>query len=99
MEFPGSNASASAEDEAHACCGGTCKAIEARQSKAVEKKRHAAPHAESLAWLTKALSALLLSEPDTGSRISRSDVPPELPKCWHFLSRTALPVRAPSFAS
>ena len=25
--------------------------------------------------------------------------PPELPRCWQFVSRTALPVRAPSFAS
>jgi hypothetical protein len=25
--------------------------------------------------------------------------PPELPKSWQFISRTALPVRAPSFAS
>jgi hypothetical protein len=25
--------------------------------------------------------------------------PPELPQSWQFLSRTALPVRAPSFAS
>ena len=26
-------------------------------------------------------------------------VPPELPRSWQFISRTALPVRAPSFAS
>jgi hypothetical protein len=25
--------------------------------------------------------------------------PPELPKSWHFIERTALPVRAPSFVS
>lgn len=87
------------ENEPHSCCGGTCKTIESRQSKTEEKKRLAAPQPEPLPWLTKALTALLLSEPENDTRISLADVPPELPKCWQFLSRTALPVRAPSLLS
>jgi hypothetical protein len=99
MEFLGCNANANAENEAHSCCGGTCKSIESRQTKPEEKKRLPAPQPESLPWLTKALTALLLSEPDKDSRIALADVPPEFPKCWQFLSRTALPVRAPSLVS
>lgn len=88
-----------AENEPHSCCGGTCKTLESRQSKTEEKKRLTPPQPESLPWLARALTALLLSEQDNDSRISLADVPPELPKCWQFLSRTALPVRAPSFTS
>ena len=97
FELLACSSNANSENEAHSCCGGTCKSIESRQSKTEEKKRLAAQQPESLPWLTKALTALFLSEPENGSRISLADVPPELPKCWQFLSRTALPVRAPSF--
>lgn len=100
-QFPGLDFLAcnntSAENEAHSCCGGTCKSIESRQSKTEEKKRLAEPQPESLPWFAEALTALLVSEPESDSRISLADVPPEFPKCWQFLSRTALPVRAPSF--
>lgn len=47
-------------------------------------------------------TALLTAEPEqpsTGDWLEQTSAPPELPQCWHFLSRTALPVRAPSFAS
>lgn len=88
-----------AENEPHSCCGGTCKTIESRQTKADEKKRLAAPQPEPLPWLTKSLIALLLSDADKDRGVSFVDVPAEYPKCWQFLSRTALPVRAPSIAS
>lgn len=97
MEFLGCNANA--ENEAHSCCGGTCKSIESRQTKTEEKKRVAAPQPEPQSWQMKALIALLLSDSDKDCRSSFADVPAEYPKCWQFLSRTALPVRAPSFAS
>lgn len=99
LEILACSSNTNSENEPHSCCGGTCKTLESRQSKTEEKKRLAAPQPESLPWLTKTLAALLLSEPEIDSRISLADVPPELPKCWHFLSRTALPVRAPSLAS
>lgn len=86
-----------AENEAHSCCGGTCKTIESRQTKTDEKKRVAAPQPEVPRWLTSSLIAFLLSEPETDRGNAFADVPPEFPKCWQFLSRTALPVRAPSF--
>ncbi len=97
FKFLACAAGGNAESEPHSCCGGTCKTIESRQSKTEEKKRLAAPQPEFLPWLTKALTALLLSDLEIDSRISFADVPPEFPKCWQFLSRTALPVRAPSF--
>lgn len=86
-----------AENEAHSCCGGTCKTIETRQTKTDEKKRVASPQPEIPRWLTSSLIAFLLSEPETDRGNAFADVPPEFPKCWQFLSRTALPVRAPSF--
>jgi hypothetical protein len=86
-----------AENEAHSCCGGTCKTGESRQTKTEEKKRVASPQPEVPHWLTPSLIALLLSEPETDRGIAIADVRPEFPKCWQFLSRTALPVRAPSF--
>ncbi len=88
-----------AENEAHSCCGGTCKNIESREQKAEKMKRPAAPRPESLPWLATALAALRLSESDNDRSISFADVPPELPKCWQFSHRTALPPRAPSIAS
>lgn len=90
---------ANSESEAHSCCGGTCKTIESRQTKTEEKKRVAAPQPAPQPWEMKALIALLLSDSDKDCRSSFADVPAEYPKCWQFLSRTALPVRAPSFAS
>jgi len=98
LDFLGCNRN-NAENEAHSCCGGTCKTIESRQTKTEEKKRLAAPQPESLPWLAAALAALRLSESDGDRSIPFAAVPPELPKCWQFLSRTALPVRAPSIAS
>lgn len=85
------------ENETHACCGGTCKTLETRQSKTEQKKRVAVPQPEVPRWLTASLLPLVLSEPETDRGLAFADVPPEFPKCWQFLSRTALPVRAPSF--
>lgn len=87
------------ETEAHSCCGGACKTIESRQHKTEEKKHLAVPQPVPQPWLTIALAALVLSDSDSQSGNSFADVPPEFPQCWQFLSRTALPVRAPSFAS
>lgn len=97
LEFLACFSRANAESQGRSCCGGNCKAIESRQTKTEEKKRFAVPQPESLPWLIRALTARLLSEPDNDIRISIADVPPEFSKCWQFLSRTALPVRAPSF--
>jgi hypothetical protein len=52
-----------------------------------------------------ALNAWLSLLPDEGqscafdSLVSISSSPPEFPKTWQFFQRTALPPRAPSFAS
>jgi hypothetical protein len=88
-----------AETEAHACCGGTCKTIESRQNRTEEKQLLAAPQPAPQPWLTIALVNLAWSDSDSHGGNSFADVPPELPQCWQFLSRTALPVRAPSSAS
>lgn len=90
---------ANAESEAHSCCGGTCKTIESRLPKTEEKKCVAALQPEPQPWEMKALIAFLLSDLDKDCRSSFADIPAEYPKCWQFLSRTALPVRAPSIAS
>lgn len=99
LEFLACVSDGQAESEAHSCCGGTCKTIESRQHKTEERKRLPAPQPEPLPWLTTALTALALSESDSDRGSSFADVPPEFPKRWQFLSRTALPVRAPSIAS
>lgn len=89
----------SPEGETHSSCGGTCRIIETRQNKTEEKKRVAAPQPEVPRWLTAALITLDLSDSETDRGHAFADVPPEFPKCWQFLARTALPVRAPSLAS
>ena len=99
LDFLACAGAENAETEAHSCCGGTCKTIESRQTKTDEKKRLAVPQPAPQPWLTIALLTLALSDSDSQSGNSFADVPPEFPKCWQFLSRTALPVRAPSFAS
>jgi len=99
LEFMACANDANAETEAHSCCGGTCKTVESRQHKTEEKKHLAVPQPAPQPWLTIALFTLALSDSDSKSGNSFADVPPEFPRCWQFLSRTALPVRAPSFAS
>lgn len=89
----------STEGETHSTCGGTCRIIETRQNKTEEKKRVAAPQPEIPRWLTASLITLVLSDSEAGHGQTFADVPPEFPKCWQFLVRTALPVRAPSSAS
>jgi hypothetical protein len=99
LEFLTCASSGNAENAAHSCCGGTCKTIESRQNKTEDKKRLAAAQPAPQPWLTVALVTLVLLESDSDRGNSFADVPPEFSKCWQFLSRTALPVRAPSFAS
>jgi hypothetical protein len=41
----------------------------------------------------------LVHEPDPAEIIPVSTSPPELPACWQFSFRAALPARAPSFVS
>ena len=97
LEFLACASEGDAGNEPHSCCGGTCKTIESRPTQTEEKKRLAAPQPERQPWVTKALMALLLSDSENDRRSLFADVPAEYPKRWQFLSRTALPVRAPSF--
>ena len=93
LNFLGCNSS-NAENEAHSCCGGTCKVVEATQGGVLERKRLSEPHPELPPWFT---ASFLEPEADHGNVLA--DVPPEFPKRWQFLVRTALPVRAPSVIS
>lgn len=98
LSFLGCN-SANPEHEAHSCCGGMCKAPESRQGKLEDKKPAPTPQPEAPRWLALSLITLLLSESETRDGGDFATLPPELPKCWQFLSRSAGLVRAPSFIS
>jgi hypothetical protein len=79
------------------CKGEGCCAVESGFYK-VSDARDCVPVALLLAVV--ALPRVLDDSLETAGRLAVFEiVPPELPQSWQFLSRTALPVRAPSFAS
>lgn len=89
----------SSESGAHSCCGGACKTVESRRNKVEEKKHLPAPQPDASVWLKAALTALASLQTNGHCKSNLADLRPELPNCWQFSLRTALPVRAPSFVS
>jgi hypothetical protein len=75
-----------------------CCAVEKSQFRSVQL-RFSAPSPELLlivpAFLPQPKTVLL----PPGHPLERTSAAPDLPQRWHFLSRTALPVRAPSLVS
>lgn len=72
---------------------------------AVEKSHYRADHSRltiPTPELISPLQVLLLAPPQSElsqPTLDQTSAPPDLPQRWHFLARTALPVRAPSFVS
>ena len=83
---------------ARECTDDGCAAVELGFYK--PEKLRDAPVAPLLALV---IQPSLLPEPDLANAfnhsVSISSSPPELPKCWRFSQRTALPPRAPSLVS
>lgn len=78
-------------------CSGCC-AVEKSQYK-TEQLRFNLSAPDVLPDLTPAVEPTVRALPAEVSRGILTAAPPELVQSWHFLSRTALPVRAPSLAS
>lgn len=80
------------------CNDGGCCSVEKSQYKSEQQRATLASPIFLPAVLTPILDAThsLPAEVSVGILTA---APPELPTTWHFLSRTALPARAPSIAS
>jgi hypothetical protein len=61
--------------------------------------RLTAPAPVSLPLLLPPAAELIMDLPVATDSLLTADIPPDLPRRWQFLSRTALPARAPSLAS
>ena len=80
-------------------CGDTgCCAVEKSQYKP-NQIRITIPTPDLLPLVTAALPDIAGTLTDEISAAAFAALPPELPKCWQFVFRTAAPPRAPSFAS
>lgn len=77
---------------------GSCCSVEKSQYRA-DQVRLNVPAPELLPSLPVTVLPEVNSLPVEVSLGILTAAPPELPQSWHFLSRTALPVRAPSIAS
>jgi hypothetical protein len=88
---------ASDSGEQGGCDGHACCAIEKSQYKA-EETLSTLPLPEI--FLTPALPVVAtITVLSVESSHLPTAAPPDLPKCWQFVFRTAAPPRAPSFAS
>lgn len=89
---------AAAPQSRHDCSQDSCGGVESGCYK-IEDNPTVAP---ALALLLAFASWDWIAEPATDSApdfIPATSAPPELPRLWQFHHRTALPPRAPSFAS
>jgi len=80
------------------CNDSGCCSVEKSQYKA-EQVRLTLPSPDLLPALAAPIVPLINTLPPEVSVGVLTAAPPELPTTWHFLSRTALPARAPSIAS
>ena len=85
----------SAETPSSHCAGDSCDGVEDGQFFQVQK-------APGASFVSVALPFNMLLPFEPANHLTNSPIPkvlPELPVSWQFISRTALPVRAPSFVS
>ena len=78
------------------CEGDSCQIVESGAYKLSDTRAYV-PVAPLVAVNVPAEVLEDSAEAEGGAAIEA--LPPELPQCWQFISRTALPVRAPSLAS
>ena len=82
------------------CSGDSCCAVEKSQYKAEENLPAVSMPAIVLTPCLPVLATTVDSVKNTSDVSSVPSVaPPELPRCWQFVFRTASPPRAPSIAS
>ena len=75
-----------------------CCAVEKSQFRSAQL-RLCAPPPELLLMVSAFLSSVEMVQLPLGKSLELTAAPPDLPQRWCFLSRAALPVRAPSFVS
>ena len=80
------------------CSDSGCCAVEKLHYKS-NQVRITIPSPDLLLLLPVALTDIADKLSNEVSAIALAAIPPELPKCWQFVFRTASPPRAPSFAS
>ena len=80
------------------CDDASCCAAEKSQYKP-NQIRITIPTPDLLPLVTAGLPDIAGTLADEISAAAFAALPPELPKCWQFVFRTAAPPRAPSFAS
>src|SRR5258707_13241641 len=80
------------------CQGDSCDVVERGMYKAPDSQQVTPPPVPlMLAWMH---SEFQVAEQGKGSQLQvPTSPPPDIPKGWQFLTRTASPPRAPSFAS
>jgi hypothetical protein len=96
LDCTGAQTSASSSE---VCCAGECKSVESRQQRTETRKPLASPKSEVMLCLKGDLAAKALLPSENHRFKTFADIPPEFPKRWQFIERTALPPRAPSVAS
>lgn len=96
LEFLACQTTNTGDSDSH--CDTGCCAVEKSQYR-TEQSRVSFPPPELLPMSLAPLLAAANSLPDEASAGVLTTAPPQLLKTWHFASRTALPVRAPSMAS
>jgi len=77
------------------CEGDSCQIVESAAYRISDTRAYVvAP------WVALIMPAVVLEDSATAERTTAFEtLPPELPQSWQFISRTALPIRAPSIAS
>ena len=83
------------------CEGDICDALEAGVIKSSTDQITVAPAQVCLCLICQAITPefLPLSESSAFASFQETSAPPEIIQSWHFLSRTALPARAPDCVS
>ena len=79
------------------CADGFCQSVE--EGNYLRSQQHSSDLVPAVAELCTLLNLVEVSIPTTAGVGVIVGIPPELRKTWQFASRTALPPRAPSFAS
>jgi len=75
-----------------------CCSVEKSEYK-INQSRQTLPAPDLVLLCSKAVLDFTPAQPDEASTGILTAAPPELPRCWHFVFRTAASPRAPSFVS
>jgi hypothetical protein len=96
--FPCDSVQQAAGSPCSDCAGGACCPVEKSQYQSGQLRVSLPAPVLFSVLMVAVLPADPATAPESASGVLTA-APPQLLKTWHFLSRTALPVRAPSFVS